>query len=157
MDNCLTGLTQQGDPDTKLYSGQPQVCDNKRQAPLIATMLLQTPQPVPWMYVEAKRMRTQTVGTMISPPVLFQRMLHVQMSYPMRPLPNKRGSTVAKPRHTCRPAEVHRSRLQALNCTCTDIVFIEHCAIFNKRLRNSARTRYSRICESSFERRWVTS
>ena len=44
-----------------------------------------TPRPVSSMSVEAELIRTQSVNTMPSPPVPFQRMLRAQTSYPVRP------------------------------------------------------------------------
>ena len=114
----LTGLTQQGGIDA---SPGHEICTRWTAAGLrqqTASALgrhyaASNTAPVSSMSVEAEPMRTQSVGTMLSPPVPFQMMLRAQTSYLMRPLPHKRGGTIAKPRHTCQPAEVHKSRLQA--------------------------------------------
>ena len=107
-------MEQKPHSDTKLvHSGQPQVFDNKQQAPLVVIMLFINTAASVIDVCGSRADATQSVSTMLSPPVPFQRMLRAQTSYPMRPPLHKRGGTVAKSRHTCRPSEVHKGCLQA--------------------------------------------
>ena len=79
----------------------PHVLDNKQQASVVITLLfINTAASVIGVCRSRANAHPDSQHHAIAP-VPFQRMFRAQTSYPMHPLLNKRGGSVAKSRHTC--------------------------------------------------------